>query len=109
MAAQTITDKQKVLTGATGIFTSILGLISGNPTAVGAGLSTTYSVLSDKTKTTIQQGTKIMTQAEIDYQASLDRLNAQKNGTFVMPSWLPFAAIAAIVLFIFKPFSRLRR
>ena len=102
------TDTQKILTGASGLFSSILGIATGNPVALGGGLATLQSILSPTQRTTIQSGTQIANNANSEYQSALNSLTIQANTGATVPRWLLFVLGGGLLLLIFKPFKRRR-
>ena len=97
----TASQKQKILTGAGGIFTSILGIASGNPVAAQGGLSSFFSILSPTQRSMIQYGTNTAVNANNQYQAAY-------AGQQLATNWLPIVLIGGGLFLVYKLIKRKR-
>jgi len=96
MDAQT----QKILTGAGGIFTSILGIASGNPVAVAGGMSSFYSILSPTQRSTVQYGNAQATQQQNQYAAAV------AGQTLTATNYMPIILLIGGGLLLYKLIRR---
>jgi hypothetical protein len=95
-------NTKNILIGAGGVFTSILGLASGNAAAVGGGLSSLYSILSPTQRSTIQYGSNTAMAANSQYNQALNSL----SGSSGIPSWLLIGGLGFILWRVAKSFMR---
>lgn len=95
-------NTKNILIGAGGVFTSILGLASGNPTAVGGGLSALYSILSPTQRSTVQYGSAEAMAANNQYNQAVNSLSSQSG----IPSWLLLGGLAFVAWRVIKSFLR---
>lgn len=73
------TNTQNILTAASGIFTSILGIATGNPVAAQSGITAVYSILSPTQRSVIQYGSNQALIANSNYNAALGTLQQKSS------------------------------
>jgi hypothetical protein len=95
-------NTQKILTGAGGLFVSILGLASGNPVAAQGGLSSFFSILSPTQRSMVQYGTTQAVSANNQYEAALAGKQLVSNPL------VTFGLIGLAIFIVYKIFRRRR-